>query len=88
MEPRRSPDRRRRLPARWSSASHRRGMSQNTYIDNVLEEWRATLAKVEREAAQHRCPEIQMLAGAAALAVDELIEVMLRKETDVSSDMR
>ena len=88
MEPRRSLDRRRRMPARWSSAPPARKLTGSPYLDNVLEAWRATLARLEREAALHHCREIQMLAGAAALAVDELIEVSLRKETNVSSDLR
>jgi len=72
--------RRRGTQSRWSAARPAPRAHEGIHTYSLLEQWRCTLAKVEQEAARHRCPEVEMLAGAAALAVDELIKATLAVE--------
>ena len=72
--------RRRGMQSRWSAARLAARAQEGMHTYSLLEQWRCTLAKVEREAARHRCLEVEMLAGAAALAVDELIRATQAEE--------
>jgi len=50
--------------------------------ENMLEQfwrWRQSLKRVEAEAARLKCVEIEVLAGVAALAVDDLMKTSMAK---------
>jgi hypothetical protein len=54
----------------------------------MLEEWRRELARIEREAGHYRSADVQLLVGAAVVAIEDLLKERLRKEknADPSSD--
>lgn len=77
MEPRRNTLRRRRPSARWQKVQA--SVPQHEIpVGALLQEWQRTLAKVEREAALYRYAEVHILAGTAALAVEELINSLTK----------
>ncbi len=73
MQSYRDVSRRRRMPVRGSTTPGAVPRNEgDTY--SLLQEWRWTLIKMERDAALHGYGEVQMLVGTATLAVEDLIK--------------
>jgi hypothetical protein len=90
MEPRRNTLRRRRPSVRWQK-TQASVPQYEMHVGGVLQEWRHTLAKVEREAALLGYAEIHILVGTAALAIEELLNSLTktrrREESGLPTDI-
>jgi hypothetical protein len=61
-------------------AKPRRASAKNE-LESAFEQftrWRRSLKRVEIEAGELKCVEVEVLAGVAMLAVDDLIKAMMR----------
>jgi hypothetical protein len=75
------------MPVRWTGA-YAAGPGEESHIKALLQEWRRTLAKVEREAALHHCAEVHILVGTAGLAVEELIDNLAKTQRPEQSELQ
>jgi hypothetical protein len=87
MEPRRDTLRRRRPSVRWQK-TQTTVPRKEIHVHALLQKWQRTLAKVEREAALLHYAEVHILAGTAALAVEELINNLTKTNRLDESGLR